>query len=354
MGGECCPGHSEDGLEFFNQLGRLKKECDFVLDRLQVQIAKAANPFRRSEFVRFEASLISELRQKFKSEAGDEIAKIKKLIRRVDLERPETIEKFVKESGDLLRGLERSVSKKVVPVLESSIRDMYQMAKVVKVNELFRDSERDRAKRFSNRDERVVDLIHKHQVFYATEGVRNQVKNFDERMRSILEDGLKKGTPSIVVGEKLGKAFGSTVDDESYWNVVASAWLNRTRNWAALEVMDYAGIEKYVVIEAMDTRTCPICESMNGKEFSVKKQVNKLEKISASEDPNDLRYSTPWMTTRRTDEGEFELGYRRSPGGRFISVAVGEDFSKTDSTLQRLGLAMPPFHGLCRGTVGAA
>lgn len=354
----CCQHHNEEVFDFSKQLASVIAECNYVLNKLHVTVLKAANPFKRGEFVRYESDLISQLRKAFGKVAGDEVGKIKSLIKNVNLNKPETIEKFVKQTIEELRGLERGVAREIVPILEQSVREMYGLAKVAKVKELFNSGnltgDKKKYDAFGGRDERVVDMIHKHQTYWVQEGVRNQIKNFDVRMRNALSEGLEKGWTSKDMGGELERLFGNTVNDPSYWNVVSSAWMNRTRNWSALEIMNEAGIERYVIIEAMDERTCPICENMNGKEFSVKKQINTLEKVANSEDSEDLRYMTPWLTTRKGDKDEVEIGYRRSPGGRFIPIGTAAALDKTESALQRLGIAMPPFHGLCRGTVGAA
>lgn len=349
----CCPGHVKE-IELEQDFGRIVNDIDYILDKLRVPVSKALNPLKQRDFVRWEAKVARKLKGAFRETGADEVKKVTSLIRQVDLARPETIERFVKQVSDELKGLERGVAKKVVPVLEVAIEDMYKASKVAAVDLMYArklvDS-KDQLKVFGSRDERAVELLNKHQHSFIKDGFADQIGTFNGRVRGVLSQGIEEGWTRDRITEKLMKSFGATVADESYWNVVSSAWMNRTRNWANLETMSQADIAEYEVLEMMDERTCPICKAMDGKRFSVKKQLSVLEKASESSSLDEMKTASPWLTTRIV-EGETHVGLVK-PSGRFVTFYEADKQVASPSDMQRAGAAMPPFHGLCRGTVVA-
>lgn len=355
MGHMCCgTGSDQHLIEKMVQTSTLLEEVDFILSTLHRQpIEKALNPFRQRDFLRLEARLVKDLRRAYGSAANDEVAALGKLIEAVDPRNPATLEEFVRASKTLLRGLERQVAAEVGPVMEEAIMDMYRMSKIAMTNQLYnqkRISSRGEISAFGGRDEHAVEVLQRNQHIYVQQGVRNKIEDFDERARAVLSDAVERNLSRKAVSDELYRAFGNTVDDERYWNIVGSAWMNKTRNVSALEAFDEVGIEEYQILAVMDERTSAICRALNGTIYSVKVQIDIERRAAASDDLDALTKITPWLSTRQDKDGNTTIGVKQ-PSGRFSAVAVNGDFTKDPKKLQEMGFALPPFHGLCRTTI---
>jgi len=356
MSGGCGCG-IEDPFQTLEKAVRLRTECEDTLLSLRVPIAKASvlNPFRQNDFVRLEARLTAKLIKAFNSTASDEMDTLLALIKGVDLAKPESVQFFIAESSKVLKGLDRAVAREVTPVLSKAIDEMYKAANLQTSKDLL-DTGKSTDKRllaFGGRDERVIDLLNKNQAFHVSEGYRNRISDFDTKIRGTLNKALEEGWSRPEVAKGLTKAMGSTIQDENYWNIVGSTWLNRSRNWGALEAMSEAGIEQFVIIAVMDERTSPICRTMNGKTFSVGKQIAIMEESAQSDSLDELKASTPWLTSRKDEDGKEVVGLWRS-NGRFSELYREGVAQRSEGSIQKLGVALPPYHGLCRTTVGVA
>lgn len=306
---KCCDGHRSSDLH------AMIEDIDYVLKSLRIPVLNAMNPLKRDDFTRLENRLAKKL-NKIAGESSEEIVTaIRNLIGDVDLQKPETIEQFVAGSKDLLKGMDKKIAKDVQPVLATGIDDMYRLTRQSQINQLF-SQKRIKSKGdfspFGARDEQVVDLLTRSQNVYVSHGVGNQIKNFNARSKDVLSDALRQGMSQKQVQKELLKEFGGNVASKEYWDVYSSAWLNKTRNWANLELFNEAGFEQYEILEAMDERTCPICLQMNGKTFSVRKQIGIMERVAENPDPDFLVEKTPWMTIRTDEDGNKIAGDRKS------------------------------------------
>ncbi len=350
---DLCCNHHMDEIAFLAESDRIIDEIDVILDGLRVPIEKALNPLKQRDFVRLEARLARKLRRAFKNSAGDDIKAIQKLIRQVNLNKPETIERFVRESSKALKGLERAVAKDLAPIMEAAIEDMYKTSKVAQINQLF-SKKRIKSKgdiaTFGTKDVTQVEILQQNQNIYIQEGYKTQISNFDVRSKKILSQAAEEGLDQRSTGRLLQNAFGNTVDNPKYWDMVGSSWMNRTRNISSLQTFDDGGFDEYEILAVVDERTSQICKQMNGKRFSIKKQLRIETKATEGEELDSLTKKTPWLTTRQGEDGDVTIGVKRG-NGRFTPVATNGDLSKSPQNLQRLGIAMPPFHGFCRTTV---
>lgn len=349
---QCLTAH---GVEKISNYGTIIEEIDYVLKSLNVRVMKVLNPLDQADFVKLEARLARKLRVLSKNVRSESVKEITELIKKVDLSNPQTIRGFVKGSTEALKGLDKATAKELAPVLRESIKDMYTMTKKRQADELFSQKKiasKGKVSTFGTRDKQVVKLMNKNQAIYVKSGVRKQIDNFDERSKKIFSDALREGKTRKQVQKDLTKAFGNTVNDPKYWNIVASAQLNRARNWSNLEAFKQAGIDEYEVLAVMDERTSVVCKEMNGKTFSVARQINILESVAGNPDPDALVERTPWLTTRKNEDGNDIVGIRR-PSGKFTPVATDGKLIGSNKKVQTLGAGMPPYHGLCRTTVVA-
>ena len=121
------------------------------------------------------------------------------------------------------------------------------------------------------------------------------------------------------------EAFADEIGSYKYWDVVASSALVRSRSFGAVAGMEEAGILDYEILAMGDERTCPICEEMNGKVFSVAVARDLINKVLDIDDPEAFKQALPWQ--------------KEAP----------EEWSIKE--LENAGMSLPPFHGRCRCTI---
>lgn len=338
--------------------GGLEGELDAVLARFASAVEKADDdPLVPKEFLRMEARLVKKLRKAFGTAKEPFVERLRELLGQVDVARLDTVDHFVVKLAGAVRGLDRAVAAEVGPLLEAAVLDMYQMTKkslvgsLLDAGKLVGSSLEAKGSGFGFKDERAVHLLNRHQTIYVQQGVRNALDDFDERVKALLTAGLEQGQTRKQLAGGLFEAFGSTVGSEDYWNIVGSAWVNRARNWSTLRTLDDVEIEHFVILAVMDERTSPFCRLMNGRTFEVKRQLDLMEEIAHDDDLDALKKRSPWLRSRVSERDEPEIGFVK--GGRFTAIGQAGKLVLSESQIQAAGVALPPYHGLCRTTVGA-
>lgn len=112
-----------------------------------------------------------------------------------------------------------------------------------------------------------------------------------------------------------------------YWNIVANVAASRGYHYGLLKTYQQQRTIGYRINAVIDDRTSKICIAMNGKEFLVSDAVQLLEGLANDPSPDAAKTRTPWLKLREIE-------------------------GKTNDELARSGFLMPPFHALCRTTVG--
>lgn len=102
-------------------------------------------------------------------------------------------------------------------------------------------------------------------------------------------------------------------------------------NYGFLSQANKKKVTMYQVTEVLDDRTCPVCEIMHGRTFSVKPQLDLLGKVLASNDPEVAKELTPWPSQKKSNLAALK--------------------QKSDDELQDMGLGAPPYHPGCRGVL---
>ncbi|MEE8150628.1 MAG: minor capsid protein [Nitrosomonadaceae bacterium] len=348
---DTCCGHADDVLQYMKTMDLLDT-MEEVAKGLRVDLELAPNPLTKTGFMRMEARAIRKLQKASSKANSKDLKKLEKLISKVDPSSAKSVDNFITKSADILDRLPAQTAKQVAPVLSESVEDMYRATRVKQINKLFRKGKtrtKDALERFGFRDQQVVDMLNKNHKILINDGIEAGVKGFQKKSRAVLTDALERNLPQAEVTASLQKAMGTTVGNENYWNVVGSSWMNRSRNWSNLETFNDAGIKHYKILAILDERTSPVCRSLNGKRFGVKKQISILEKASQVTDLDQYKKEVPWLRSFTDEEGQVVVGIKQ--GKRFTKVTVDGKLQGKTSTLQNKGFAMPPFHGLCRTTV---
>lgn len=132
------------------------------------------------------------------------------------------------------------------------------------------------------------------------------------------------------------RPFESFVNDygKAFFNTASSLHTSRLAAYGYTAEAGYLGITEYQIDEQLDGRTCPVCNYMNGKVFSVSDARNLLDTVVRTQDPDEIKNLQPWPNQSRASMAEFT--------------------SLSDDKLVSRGWHVPPFHPRCRGLLSKA
>lgn len=187
---------------------------------------------------------------------------------------------------------------------------------------------------FGLADMRAIEFFKKSDSFYLGKFITDE--DTKKRITQYIKDEYLAGGQSIGRDKAALDAFKSkftNVLQGEDWKIrrVIDTTVNKMRNVGAVQYMRQAGVTQYEIIGADDNVTCPYCQAMQGKVFSVDQSAELYDSISFNAD--SLPDLMPFLTTVMKDEKEVKA---------------------TDaSVLQSLGVAMPPFHPACRDSIVA-
>ena len=154
--------------------------------------------------------------------------------------------------------------------------------------------------------------------------LRERANQQDEAYKS---ERRKAATSGFIRG------FQSAVNSngKAYINIGSSLHNSRLSAWGFTQEANFRGISEYQVSEQLDSRTCPVCQAMNGRKFTVAPAQQKLEKWLGTTDAKELASIAKW------------------PSQSKANVAAMRGMS-SDQLAQR-GWDTPPYHPLCRGVL---
>lgn len=218
------------------------------------------------------------------------------------------------------------------------------------------------------RDNRILEHSVKSQALFVTDSYQQRRVDFSRRSRNIVQSGLADGLGRDAITSDLQKAMTSAHGlgrSESYWNVIASTFMNRSRTYGQLASYQDAAIQ-YMIFEAiMDQVTTDQCAFLHEKRFPVGRAMDLYTQTEQASDPQEVKNIMPWIQVGRNDEGD-KILYTKNTAGERTLVAevtqsrVGELDSKgsfkngmTNDQLMENGSFIPPLHGRCRSTTVA-
>ena len=127
-----------------------------------------------------------------------------------------------------------------------------------------------------------------------------------------------------------------------YYTRIASANINRARNWGSMFSLEAAGVQSYTWRAVGDERTCPRCSHFDGHSFSVAPAMDLVRSALAGP-PEQIEALSPWPSEDR-ERDDF-----------YIRTSAGREYLRGKSTawLQERGIGTPPLHAGCRCVVVA-
>lgn len=222
------------------------------------------------------------------------------------------------------------------------------------------------ATKLTDRDYVAEKYIRHSHVNYIRRSTGKRIVKLSQKARSIVARGVSQGVDTSVIAADLKKTLTDDIPrPDSYWKVVADAFVGRARAASQVYALDDASIATFEVVAVMDDVTTDICRFMHGKIFSVSVAVDLLKSLESLADPEDVRFAHPWVRRGLDDDGVIRLYVPKADGSTVTITKVqrsgvgsiddrGEYMdSKSDSELADLGIPIPPYHGRCRSTIVA-
>ncbi len=327
----------------------------------RIPLAKALNPLDRRDFMVITNRIAQRLRS---AAAGQEAEAARQVIKTLDVDWPSLTAEARRKVTEAARTAMGRTGGFVAPRVEAVLSP--EAARVVADT---KDATVERfglriASTFTDTDERIAAYCTSSQVLFVRDIYGVRAEGMAQTARDIVSEGLEQGLGREELAERLEMMVGQAVPrDPAYWQVVAGAFMNRARTWTQVNSFSDAGIERYRIEAVLDEATSEICRFLHGREFSVRKGVDKIAEVMALKDPEDIKRAQPWANVRVGEEGG-ELWFNGEEGATALAHVdewgegerdrVGTySGALDDAQLETEGFGMPPYHGNCRTTVVA-
>jgi len=217
----------------------------------------------------------------------------------------------------------------------------------------------------SRTDERIAKFVRESQSNFIRDELGRRREDLSARAREIASEGIKQGLGRDAISAQLRDAYRSTTASRNafYWDVVASAFVNRARSLAEVSAYSEAGISHYIISAVLDEVTTDICRYLDGKRLSVGAAMEQFRRVDRLRDPERIKLEQPWLQVRQDARGNRAIFVPTED--RPVRVAVVEESAELaglkdergtfraglgSSRLEAVNVGTPPYHGLCRTT----
>lgn len=160
----------------------------------------------------------------------------------------------------------------------------------------------------------------------VTQSAIERVKTLGSRVSKKVNSYIA-GSPTKETGKEFFSSIDKTVKSESWTFQQSSVATSRAYQFGSIQEFQIMGITTYRIVEVMDDRTCSVCASIHGTEFTVEFALGLIEQYVNSNDPIEASKTLFPFPNIKDVEG------------------------KSEQALLDANIALPPFHPLCRGVV---
>jgi hypothetical protein len=191
-------------------------------------------------------------------------------------------------------------------------------------------------------DDKNITALTKHQTFWIGDFWD---KNVSSSIAKTTKDVIAQtGGGSAIAGklmkEKVDKDLsyvrlptGFVGTPKQYFEGLTANAFTVARAHGQMRSFSDIGITKYVITNPLDNRTCPTCEHMDGKEFTVRQGVDQMHSELKAKNKDQVKSVHPWLS----------LGKIKS-----ISPNAGKSTFEDSIALAGEGQSLPPYHYKCR------
>ena len=194
-------------------------------------------------------------------------------------------------------------------------------------------------------DDAAIEALQDQQVFWlgelygenVAEGIASTVSE------TIVEAGTNRRVAGNLIQERLTEQLGHIRTPTGfhgsaaqYFEGVAALAATHARAFGQLTSFDEVGFTTYEIVNPRDSRTCPVCNHVNGKTFTVAQGRSQMESVLDAEDPDAVKAAHPWMTIKQI---------------KAVSPKPGKQPAADSKALAAKGQALPPYHFRCRCAV---
>lgn len=209
--------------------------------------------------------------------------------------------------------------------------------------------------RLSEADRKTGQNLLRQQGLFIRDEYGRRADAAMERVRSIVHGGVRDGLPNEEITARLSDdlTLAQLGRARSYWDVIGTAFANRARTTTQLNAYAEAGVQTYRFVAVMDDRTTEICRFLNDRVFRVSAALSRLRRAEELTDPDQIRNTLPWVSTRVDETGQRGLYFDRDGRSHRVATINGNEFSEdlSDDELEAAGVAVPPLHVRCRSTI---
>ncbi len=301
-----------------------------ILELLKVE----SDVLQPEGLARYEDKTYREISDKIGKTEERTLAKIISIVKSIKPDRQNDIEINANKAGDVIREHGEKIKQPASNIVKKNSKIVYIDVKDKLSGKLGKSMIE---KQFGVADELAIELINDWTHVFIGNHFHDEVSQLviDEIIDIFREE------PALAVRDiaiKLEESLPGLIRQKGYFDVVAGQVLNLTRSWSNMNFLSEAKIERYQVVAIIDARTSQICRFMDGREFEVRRTLDKYGRYADADTIDDVKAVSPWATT---------IGGQLAVGGQLLTPDL------TGPELQAMGIDAPPYHGRCRSTVMA-
>lgn len=333
---------------------------ELLRDVYRLDVAKALDPLDARDFLviveRLARSLTGVSREA-------EAAALRKALATLDVDwpslSPAARDRVVRAAREAIGGVATQVLPRVDQVFEVEAKNVVARARATSV------------RRFglhigastTQTDERIATFVRTSESNFIRDQYGRRQDELGQRARDIVAAGLEQGLGRDDIAADLAAQLAPIVSrGKPYWETVAMSFANRGRTYTQLAAFDEADIERFRFEAVLDQVTSHVCRFMHGREFSVRRAMQRFDEVERAPDPETITELQPWMRVGADSDGKQVLFYERGGRRRFVAQVDESAVGRADQVgrysralsndeLEAAGVTVPPLHGRCRSTI---
>ncbi len=222
------------------------------------------------------------------------------------------------DAAEIKSMLEQKLGKDLPALIEENVLELHSKVYKFGMNEVGRSANMRLS--YDINDKEAAAILGNQNLFWVGNHYDETLsKDFDKIL-----SGYFEGDKSMEdIANDFEAQFKSKMDSsESYFQGLAEHAVNRTRELGKVTGYEKAEIVTYEIVAVLDDHTSEICETMNGKKFSVTQAVSFRDEILNASSPEEIKSIAPW----------------RQP----------EEVKGLSAEEMPAGMELPPYHFRCR------